>query len=119
MIRQGDVYWADLGATPGSGPSERRPVLVIQNDVFNSSRIRTVVVCAITTNLRRADAPGNVQLGAGEADLPQASVVNVSQIATLDRAELETWIGRVNPHRVRQIVRGMLLVVVPGEADGA
>jgi mRNA interferase MazF len=119
VIRQGDIYWADLGEARGSQPGDRRPVLVIQNDVFNASRIRTVLVCALTSNLRRAAAPGNVQLAAGEANLTRDSVVNVSQMATLDRAQLEDWVGRIGPHRIRQVVRGILLVVVPSEVDAA
>jgi mRNA-degrading endonuclease toxin of MazEF toxin-antitoxin module len=81
--RQGDVYWIDLGAPSGSGPGYRHPHVVIQNNVFNRSRINTVVVCALTSNLRRAQAPGNVLLEVGEANLPKQSVVNVSQIFTV------------------------------------
>ena len=71
MIRQGDIYWLDLGSPKGSEPGFRHPHVVIQNDVFNASRINTVVVCALTTNLRRAQAPGNVILNKGEANLPK------------------------------------------------
>nr|WP_199315190.1 type II toxin-antitoxin system PemK/MazF family toxin [Planktothrix sp. FACHB-1355] len=71
VIRQGDIYWIDLGQPMGSEPAYIRPYVVIQNDVLNSSQIRTVIVCALTTNLRRAGAIGNVLLELGEADLPE------------------------------------------------
>lgn len=78
VICQEDIYWIDLGQPIGSEPGYLRPYVVIQNDVLNSSQIRTVIVCALTTNLRRARAIGNVLLEAGEADLAEQSVVNVS-----------------------------------------
>ena len=84
IIRQGDVFWVDPGLPSGSGPGYRHPYVVIQNNAFNRSRINTVVVCALTSNLKRAGAPGNVLLDIGEADLPRQSVVNVSQIFTVD-----------------------------------
>ncbi len=113
VIRQGDLYWVDLGEPRGAEPGYRRPVVVIQNNLFNQSRIRTVVVCAITSNLKRAAAPGNVLLEAGEGGLPGASVVNVSQIFTLDKRDLSDYIGALSPRRVRQILDGVRLVLEP------
>ena len=95
VIRQGDLFWVDLGELSGSGPALRRPFVVIQNDLFNHSRLATVVVCAVTSNLRRAAAPGNVLLPKGEGNLPRDSVANVTQLFTLDKGELTERIGRL------------------------
>ena len=113
VIRQGDLYWIDLGEPTGSGPGYRHPHVVIQNDVFNQSRINTVVVCALSSNLKRATAPGNVELKQGEAGLPKASVVIVSQIFTVDKSQLVEHIGTLGDKRVRQIVAGVELVLQP------
>jgi mRNA interferase MazF len=113
-LAQGDIFWADI-ETVDSSPGYTRPFLVIQNNVFNRSRINTVVTCALTTNLRRADAPGNVLLNPGEANLPEQSVVNVSQIATLDQRTMRARIGTLSPERVREILRGIDLVLQPRE----
>lgn len=117
MIRQGDIYWVDLGEPVGSEPGYRHPHVVVQNNVFNASNIRTVVVCAITSNLRRGRAPGNVVLNAGEGGLPRQSVVNVSQIFTVDKQYLEEHIGTLSPTRVRQILAGIALVLEPREIE--
>ncbi|WP_293128360.1 type II toxin-antitoxin system PemK/MazF family toxin [Microcoleus sp. bin38.metabat.b11b12b14.051] len=117
IIRQGDIYWIDLGQPIGYEPGYIRPYVVIQNDVLNSSQIRTVIVCTLTTNLRRAKAMGNVLLEAGEANLADQSVVNVSQFLTLDKALLIDKIGRVSQERVRQILAGLALVTKPMEID--
>lgn len=95
-IRQGQVYWLDFGSATGSAPAERHPCVVVQNDVFNQSAIATTVVCLITSNLNRAKAPGNVLLKKGEANLPKASVVNVSQILTVDKSELGECAGTLS-----------------------
>jgi len=113
VIRQGDVFWVDLGEPRGSAPGYRHPHVVIQNNLFNRSRINTVVVCAITSNLKRASAPGNVLLRKGEANLPKRSVVNVSQIFTVDKADLVEKIGTLSPERVRQILDGVRLLTEP------
>jgi mRNA interferase MazF len=113
VIRQGDIYWVDLEEPIGSAPGFRHPHVVVQNDVFNSSRIHTVVVCALTSNLRRAEAPGNVLLQPGEANLPKQSVVNVSQIFTVDKQQLGDKIGSLSPARVREILEGIRLVLEP------
>ena len=115
MIQQGDVYWVDLGEPGGSGPGYRHPHLVVQNNLFNQSRINTVVVCALTSNLKRARAPGNVLLGAGEANLPKASVVNISQLFTVDKSRLRQRIGRLSPERLRAALNGIILLLEPRE----
>ena len=118
VIVQGDVYWVDLREPLGSGLGFRHPHVVIQNNVFNASGIGTVVVCALTSNLRRARAPGNVLLEQGEARLPKASVVNVSQIFTVDKSALGEKIGAVSARRIQQILTGVYLVLEPRDVDG-
>ncbi|HCS47499.1 MAG TPA: type II toxin-antitoxin system PemK/MazF family toxin [Candidatus Aminicenantes bacterium] len=115
VIAQGDVFWLDAGAPRGSGPGFRRPHVVVQNDVFNASRIQTTVLCALTSNLARAKAPGNLLLGKGEANLHRPSVVNVSQVVTVDKSILKEKIGHLSRERVREIVSGLRLVLEPRE----
>jgi mRNA interferase MazF len=119
VIRQGDVYWIDMGDPSGSGPGYRHPHVVIQNNVFNLSRLSTVVVCGLTSNLARASAPGNVRLGEGEGGLPKPSVVVVSQLITVDKRELDEneYIGTLSPKRVRQILDGVYLVLEPRDIE--
>ena len=117
VINQGDVFWVDLGEPSGSEPGYRHPHVVIQNNVFNRSRIGTAVVCALTSNLRRAEAPGNVLLEKGEANLPKQSVVNVSQIFTVDKRDLDERIGMLSHQRVGQILDGVRLVLEPRDVD--
>lgn len=106
-----------MGQPIGSEPGYVRPYVVIQNDVLNTSQIRTAIVCALTSNLRRAAAIGNVLLEPGEANLPDQSVVNVSQVFTVDKALLTEKIGRLSRQRVRQILAGLALVTEPQEID--
>ena len=115
VVEQGDVFWVDLGDPSGSGPGYRHPHVVIQNNVFNQSRMRTVVVCAITSNVRLAAAPGNVRLPRGEANLPKASVVNVSQLYTVDKTDLVEKIGSLSPARMDQVLEGVRLLIEPRE----
>ena len=115
VIGQGDVFWLDIGEPRGSAPGFRRPHVIVQNDVFNRSRIQTAILCAITSNLGRAKAPGNVRLNKGEANLPRASVVNVSQVITVDRSVLRDKVGTLSGQRVREIVAGLRLVFEPRE----
>ena len=117
MIRQGDVYWIDLGPPGRSGPGYLHPHVVVQNDLFNRSRISTVVVCAITSNLKRGEAPGNVLLDQGEANLPKPSVVNVSQVFTVDKDELTEKIGSLASERVQEIVAGLDLLFTPRDLE--
>ena len=109
-IRQGEVFWVDFGPASGSGPAERHPCVVVQSDLFNRSRIGTTVVCLITSNLRLADAPGNVALRRGEANLPRPSVVNVSQVVTVDKLDLVERIGKVPASTVEAIGTGLELL---------
>lgn len=117
VINQGDLFWVDLGDPRGSSPGYRHPHVVIQNNLFNRSRINTVVVCALTSNIKRAKAPGNVLLDSKEAHLPKQSVVNVSQIFTVDKAQLVEYIGSLSRNRVRQILDGIRLITEPREVD--
>lgn len=107
MIRRGEVWWVDLGVPRGSAPGRRRPVLVVSSDAFNRSRIATVACVAITSNLRLADAPGNIALDEGEAGLPRASVANVSQVVTVDKADLEQRLGAVAGATLRAVDTGL------------
>ncbi len=111
-ITQGDVFWADIEPA-GSSPGYMRPYVVVQNNAFNRSRIRTVVTCALTTNLRRAGDPGNVLLFPGEAGLPEQSIVNVSQMAAVDKRRLRARIGTLSTERVQEILRGINLLLEP------
>ncbi len=115
VIKQGDIFWIDLPAPGGSESGYRHPHVVIQNNVFNCSRINTVVVCALTSNIRRASFPGNVLLKKGEANLPKASVVNITQIITLNKSELEEKIGTLSPKRIEEINNGIKLLIEPKE----
>ena len=114
-IRQGDIYWIEQDEPQGSEPGYRRPFVVIQNNLFNISRINTVVVCALTTNLQRAKAPGNVLLNSGEGGLPKASVVNISQIVTVDKQSLDAYCGSLSSPRIEQIIEGINLLLQPAE----
>ena len=113
VISQGDIFWVDLGAPSGAAPGFRHPHVVVQNNVFNRSRIDTVVVCVITSNVKRAQAPGNVLLDKGEAGLPKRSVVNVSQVFTVDKRDLHGKIGALSSRRMRQVLDGMYLLLEP------
>jgi len=115
VIAQGDVFWLNFGVHRGSGSGFRRPFVVVQNDIFNASRIQTTVLCSITSNLKRAKAPGNLLLRKGEANLPRSSVVNVSQVVTVDKSVLKERIGSLSRQRVLEIVSGLRLVLEPRE----
>lgn len=118
MIRQGEVFRVDFGEPGDAEPGYRRPAVVLQNNVFNASNIRTVVVCALTSNVRRAKAPGNVLLAPGEANLREQSVVNVSQVFTVSKRDLAEKIGSLPDDRVRAILDGVDLVLEPREVEG-
>jgi mRNA interferase MazF len=115
IIRQGDIFWVDLGIPKGSAPGYRHPHVVIQNNVFNASKINTLVVCALTSNLKRAKAPGNVLLKKGEGNLKKDSVVNISQIITIDKSDLVEKIGSLPPEKVKEIIEGVKLLLEPRE----
>jgi mRNA interferase MazF len=109
VISQGDVFWLTLGGV-GSEPRGRRPVVVVQHDRYNRSAISTTVVAAVTSNLRLAAMPGNVRLSKGEGGLPRASVVNVTQLATLDKSRLTEHSGKLVIRRIENILDGLGLV---------
>ena len=111
MIAQGDIWWADLRAPVGSEPGFRRPVVVVQGDSFNRSRIGTVVCVPLTSNLGWADAPGNVLLPARATKLSKDSVANVSQLVTLDRGVLDEHVAKLSPRRVEMILSGIDVVL--------
>jgi mRNA interferase MazF len=111
LPERGQVRWADLGEPRGSEPGHRRPVVVISADSFNTSRIRTVVVAAITTSERARRAPGNVPLHAGQAGLDRDCAVNVSQLLTLDKDLLERSIGALGERELEQLDEGLRLVL--------
>jgi mRNA interferase MazF len=107
VIAQGEIWWADLPQPSASEPGYRRPVVVAQSDAFNRSRIRTVVCVPLTSNLRWADAPGNVLLDEGATGLPRASVANVSQITTLDRDWLTDKAGELSERELQLVLSGI------------
>ena len=111
MVARSEVWWADLGSRQGAAPAWRRPVLVVSADAFNRSRIKTVTVAAITSNLRLAAAPGNIALAAGTAGLDRDCVVNVSQVVTLDKGNLETRLGNLDLSRMEQVDAGLRLAL--------
>ena len=110
-IRRGEIWWADLPKPRGSEPGFRRPVLVIQAGSFNRSKIQTVIVSVITSNLRLADAPGNVSLPSSISGLPKDSAVNVSQLVTIDRTVLTERVGTL-PARVQALIDAGLRIVL-------
>ena len=110
-IQRGEIWWADLPDPRRSEPGYRRPVLVVQADSFNLSRIQTVIVASITTNLELADAPGNVLLPARSSGLRRDSVVNVSQLLTLDRGFLTELAGTLPPRLERSVDEGLRTVL--------
>ncbi|HZF08618.1 MAG TPA: type II toxin-antitoxin system PemK/MazF family toxin [Thermoanaerobaculia bacterium] len=119
MIRQGEVYWLHFGAPEGSEPAGRRPALVVQHDRFNRSAISTIVVAAVTSNLRLAAMPGNVRLRRGEAGLLLASVINISQLRTVDRSRLVARVGALGPARLREVLKGIALLFGTDDAAEA
>ena len=116
VISQGDIFWVDLDEPGGSEPGYTHPSMVIQNNMFNHSDINTVILCGLTSNLKRANIPGNILLEAGEADLPKQSVVIVSQVFTVDKTQLREYIGTLSKKRVRQILDGLKLITEPRES---
>ncbi|MEW6284633.1 MAG: type II toxin-antitoxin system PemK/MazF family toxin [Chloroflexota bacterium] len=117
VINQGDVYWVELSDPQGSEPGYSHPAVVIQNNLYNHSKINTVIVCMLTSNLKYSKISGNVSLEKGEANLPKASVVNVSQILTVDKMQLSEYIGTLSPKRVSQVLDGISLFLEPRELD--
>jgi mRNA interferase MazF len=112
VIRRGDVWWADLDGAPGA--RSRRPVLVVSSDAFNRSQISTVVAVAVSSDLRLVDAPGNVPLPAAESGLPADSVINVADVITITKSDLDAWVSRVGTERLRRVEAGLRLVLQLG-----
>jgi mRNA interferase MazF len=111
VIAQGEVWWAELPPPKGSEPGFRRPVIVVQGDALNRSRIATVVCVPLTSNLRWADAPGNVLLKARATNLPKDSVANVSQIVALDRTSLTERVGKIAPAKLELLLAGVDVIL--------
>jgi mRNA interferase MazF len=111
VIAQGEVWWAELRDPIGSEPGFRRPVVIVQGDPLNRSRIATVVCIPLTSNLKWSDAAGNVLLNARETGLPKPSVANVSQLFTLDRANLEERAGKLSNQKLDLVLRGIDVVL--------
>ncbi len=110
-MKRGEIWWASLPGPSGSGPGFRRPVMVVQANPFNDSRIGTVVVTTITSNLALADAPGNVRIGRADSGLSKPSVVNVSQVVTLDRTLLTRRVRAVSAPIIQRVDEGLRLVL--------
>ena len=111
VIRKGSVYWVDFSPGKGSEPMGRRPGLVVQNDLLNDSKLNTVIVVAITSTLKFGELPGNVTLRKGEANLSKKSVVNMTQIKTVDKNSLKEKIGSLTKERMAQIYEGMKIIM--------
>ena len=109
VIKRGEIWWASLSQPVGSEPSFRRPVLVVQADSFNRSKIRTVLATVITSNILLAEAPGNVWLNKRESGLKRESVVNVSQVVTLDKSFLTERLGRISRSKQQEVDDGLRL----------
>ncbi len=110
-MRRGEIWWASLEEPQGSGPGYRRPVLIVQSNEFNESAIRTSICVALTSNMRLADAPGNIRLTRRASGLPLESVVNVSQLITLDKQRLTKKVGRLPAEPLRDVEAGIRLVL--------
>jgi len=111
VISRGEIWWASLPAPIASEPGYRRPLLVVQSDDFNQSRINTVIAAVITSNLRLADAPGSVLLSKRESGLPKKSVVNVSQLITVDKSFFTEKIGSIGALKLKEVEAGIRLTL--------
>jgi len=111
VVERGDIWWADLGEPTGSEPGFRRPVLIVQADAFNRSRLQTVIAVVLTSNIRLVDAPGNVLLPSRATGLPKDSVANVSQMITVDREFLRDKVNRVRGPLLKDLDNGLRLVL--------
>lgn len=111
VISQGEIWWAELGDPVGSAPGYRRPVLVIQCDAFNHSRIATLVCVPLTSNLKWADSPGNVMLTAAASGLDRDSVANASGVVALDKAQLVERVGKLTARKLERVLSGVDIVL--------
>ncbi len=107
MINQGDIFWVKLDEPAGSEPEYAHPYVVVQENIFNHSRIPTLIVCTLTTNINQAKAPGNVLLDLGEANLQKQSVVVISKISVVEKSRLGEYIGSITRERIDQILAGI------------
>jgi mRNA interferase MazF len=110
-MKRGEIWWASLTSPDGSGPGYRRPVLIVQANSFNESLISTILVAVITSNLTLAQAPGNVRISKSDSGLPKASVVNISQVLTIDRQFLTELIGALPGRIMDRVNEGLKLVL--------
>jgi mRNA interferase MazF len=110
-MKRGEIWWADLPDPVASEPGYRRPLVIIQVDEFNQSRINTVIVIVLTTNLRLAEAPGNVLLKSTQTGLPKDSVANVSQVITVDKSFLNEKVGKLRKTELQKLESGLRLVM--------
>jgi mRNA interferase MazF len=111
VIERGQIWWADLGEPRGSSPGYHRPIVIIQSDFFNQTLINTLIAAIITTNLRLADMPGNVSLTKRVSGLDEDSVVNITQLFTIDRTTLLEYVGTLSERKMEQIDEGLRLVL--------
>ena len=111
-MERGEIWWADLGAAEGSSPGYRRPLLIVQSDAFNRSKIATTIAVVLSSNLRLADAPGNVLVPAADSGLRKDSVANVSQVITIDKSALSERVTRLPSRYMRAVVEGLKLVLL-------
>ncbi|EMS80271.1 type II toxin-antitoxin system PemK/MazF family toxin [Desulfotignum phosphitoxidans] len=111
VIRKGSLYWVDFSPAKGSDPMGKRPGLVLQNDLLNDSKLNTVIVAAITSTMKFGELPGNVSLHKGEANLPRPSVINMTQIKTVDKRSLKEKIGTLSKDRMAQVHDGLNLIM--------
>jgi mRNA interferase MazF len=111
VIRRGDIYWVDFSPGKGSEPLGRRPGLVIQCDALNDSKLNTVVMVAITSNLKFSELPGNVSLQKGEANMPKRCVINVTQLKSVDKSSLVEKIGSLTGDKLEEVVAGLKLAM--------
>ncbi len=110
-MRRGEIWWASLGEPLGAGPGLRRPVMIVQSNDFNESAIRTTICAVVTSDMRLAEAPGNIRLSRKASGLTRESVVNVSQLITLDKRLLTAHVGRTSPEILRSVEAGIRLVL--------
>jgi mRNA interferase MazF len=117
VINQGDIYWIELNDPSGSEPGYQHPHVIVQNNLFNRSSIRTVIVCPLTSSLKRAESPGNILLGKKETNLPKDSVVNVSRVFTVDKTQLGDYVGTLSTKQIREILNGIRLILEPRDVE--
>jgi len=110
-MNRNEIWWTSLPAASGSSPAYRRPVLIVQSDAFNVSTIHTIIALAITTNLKLANAPGNVFISSKRSNLPRDSVINVSQVITVDKKFLDDYVSTLSIKTMQQVEEGMRLVL--------